>query len=448
MKGIYIIFIGAMLALSGCSLDIRLEDQFSDPYAITDTETARELLASAYNSLPRYQMELSVLSDDFYPTSLSQKYADMLNLYNWQEKAINDLSSNVWNEYYMTVAIVNALLPRLESVQPKDEADVLEKDRIRSEAYALKALCYFDLVRLYGPIVLKDRLEFEVLPRSSVEDCIAEIDRLLDKAEEVRDNDTEVFYMSSDAVRALRVEFELHRGDYETAVVVAEDLLDGAESRWTKSSFDNLWSANDSEDRIFAPYIFDSFYTDLCYDRSDGDHFILNDAVVYDDSDARKGWCEYEFVMSSGPVRALGKYNRMYYENTSVRYINTLRYSGVCFAAAEAYARDEKPELAVAMVNRLLEAYGADLLDESLEGEALIEAILKEKQKEFVGEGVRYFDLKRLGKPLQRQKALGAGVSSTVMQDDYRWLFPIPESEYKYNDMMDQNPEWPMIKTE
>ena len=158
MKGIYIIFIGAMLALSGCSLDIRLEDQFSDPYAITDTETARELLASAYNSLPRYQMELSVLSDDFYPTSLSQKYADMLNLYNWQEKAINDLSSNVWNEYYMTVAIVNALLPRLESVQPKDEADVLEKDRIRSEAYALKALCYFDLVRLYGPIVLKDRI--------------------------------------------------------------------------------------------------------------------------------------------------------------------------------------------------------------------------------------------------------------------------------------------------
>jgi hypothetical protein len=40
--------------------------------------------------------------------------------------------------------------------------------------------------------------------------------------------------------------------------------------------------------------------------------------------------------MTSGPVRALGKYNRMYYENLTVRYINTMRYSGVCFAAAEA----------------------------------------------------------------------------------------------------------------
>jgi hypothetical protein len=437
-----------VLALAGCSLDIRLEDQFSDPYAITDTETARELLASAYNSLPRFQMELSILSDDFYPTSLSQKYAEILNLYNWQEKAIVDFSYNVWSEYYMTVAIVNALLPRLELLEPKTEQDAVEMAFIRSEAYALKALCYFDLVRLYGPIVLKDRLEFETLPRSSVEDCLNEIDRLLDEAEKVQDNDSEVFYMSSDAVKALRVEFELHRGNYGTAVSIAEKLLEGAERRWTKASFENLWSGNESDERIFAPYIFDSFYTDLCYDKEYGDYFILSGNVSYDDSDVRKLWSEYPYQMSSGQVRALGKYNRMYYENTTVRYINTLRYSGVCFAAAEAYARDEKPALAIAMVNRLLGAYGAALLDDSLEGDALIEAILEEKHKEFVGEGVRYFDLKRLAKPLQRHKNLGAGVSSTVKPDDYRWLFPIPESEYKYNDLMDQNPEWPFIKTE
>lgn len=447
MKRLYT-YISMILTLAGCSLDIRLEDQFSDPYAITDTETARELLASAYNSLPRYQMELSILSDDFYPTSLSQKYAELLNLYNWQEKAIDEFSSNVWNEYYMTVAIVNALLPRLELLEPKTEQDAVEMACIRSEAYALKAMCYFDLVRLYGPIVLKDRLEFETLPRSSVEDCLNEIDRLLDEAEKVQDNESEVFYMSSEAVKALRVEFELHRGDYGMAASIAEELLEGAESRWTKASFENLWSGNESDDRIFAPYIFDSFYTDLCYDKEYGDYFILNDNVRYDDGDVRKPWCEYPYQMTTGQVRALGKYNRMYYENTTVRYINSLRYSGVCFAAAEAYARDEKPSQAIAMVNRILGSYGAELMDGSLDGDALIEAILAEKQKEFVGEGVRYFDLKRLGKPLKRHKNLGSGVSSTVQPDDYRWLFPIPESEYKYNDLMDQNPEWPFIKTE
>jgi hypothetical protein len=447
MKKLYI-YVCAVLVSVGCNLDIRLEDQFSDPYAITDTETARELLASAYNSLPRFQMEFSILSDDFFPTNLSQKYAEMLNLYNWQEKAINDFSSNVWNGYYMTVAVINALLPRLDLLEPVSEEDQVEMDRIRSEAYALKAMCYFDLVRLYGPIVLKDRLEFETLPRSSVEECLEEIDALLDEAEKVKDNDSEVFYMSSAAVKALRVEFELYRGDYDAAVGTALELLEGAESRWTRSSFENLWSGNESDDRIFAPYIFDSFYTDLCYDKENGDYFILNDHVVYDDADLRISWCEYPFEMTSGQVRALGKYNRMYYENTTVRYINTMRYSGVCFSAAEAYARGEKPQLALQMVNRLLGAYGAELLDESLEGDALIEAILKEKHKEFVGEGVRYFDLKRIGKPLKRYRNLGSGVSSTIAEDDYRWLFPIPESEYKYNDLMDQNPEWPFIKTE
>ena len=447
MKRLYI-YINMVLVLAGCSLDIRLEDQFSDPYAITDSETARELLASAYNSLPRFQMEFSVLSDDFYPTALSQKYAEMLNLYNWQEKAINEFSSNVWNEYYMTVAVINALLPRLDMLTPKNDDDAAELARIRSEAYALKAMCYFDLVRLYGPIVLKDRLEFETLPRSSVEECLNEVDRLLGEAEKVHDNDSEVFYMSTSAVKALRVEFELYRGDYERVVEVAGPLLAGAENRWTRSSYENLWSGNESDDRIFAPYIFDSFYTDLCYDKENGDYFILNDCLIYSDDDVRKSWCEYPFQMAVGLVRSLGKYNRMYYENSTVRYINTIRYSGVCFAAAEAYARDGKPELAVETVNSLLGAYGADLLDESLEGDALIDAILEEKHKEFVGEGVRYFDLKRIGKPLQRFKNMGAGVSAVIKPDDYRWLFPIPESEYKYNDLMDQNPEWPFIKTE
>ena len=69
---------------------------------------------------------------------------------------------------------------------------------------------------------------------------------------------------------------------------------------------------------------------------------------------------------STKVIERLGKYNRMYYENTEVRYINTLRYSGVCFTVAEAYARDNRPDEAVALMNRYLGARGATLLEESL----------------------------------------------------------------------------------
>ena len=448
----------SLLLLSGC-LDIKLEDQYSDPDAISTTDTARELLASAYNSLPRYQMEFSILSDDFVTTNLTGKYAEMLNLYNWQEKDMEDLSDNVWSEYYMTVAIVNALLPRLDNVKTKDDQDRLLLEQIRCEANALKALCYFDLLRLYGPvyseanlqkegIILKDRLELDFLPRSSLQDCVAEIDRLLTEAASV-ENDTDVFYLSTSAVKALRAEFELYRGEYDEAVEAGLPLLAGAQERWTKSDYERLWADNSSADRIFAPYIFDSFYTDLCYDKASGDHFVLNPSVTYSENDLRKDWASYTVSMNGGQVQTLGKYNRMYYDNVTVRYINTLRYSGVCFAVAEAYARDGKDSEAVKTVNMFLNAYGADPLDEELKGDELIEAILMEKQKEFAGEGVRLFDLKRHGKALVKKGNFGTGTSVSIKPDDYRWQFPIPQSEYKYNDKITQNnPGWPFIKTE
>ena len=103
--------------LGGC-LDIKLENQFTE---ISTVDMARELLAAAYNSLPRYQMELSVMSDDFMQTSYSGQYAEMQNLYNWQDNAISDLSDQVWGDYYMTVAYLNTLLTRLDEVRTEGE---------------------------------------------------------------------------------------------------------------------------------------------------------------------------------------------------------------------------------------------------------------------------------------------------------------------------------------
>lgn len=455
----YIFYILSLLLMSGC-LDIKLDDQYADPDAIKTTDNARELLASAYNSLPRYQMELSILADDFVPSEHTGKYAELQNLYNWESKAIEELSDNIWTEYYMTIAIVNALLPRMESIVPKDEADRLEKERIRSEAKALKAMCYFDLLRLYGPvysqenldkegIILKNRLELDFLPRSSVRDCVKEIETLLSEAAAVANDREEVFYLSTSAVKALQAELELYREDYKKAVLYGQPLLDGAESRWTKTEYENLWADNAASDRLFAPYIFNSFYVDLCYDKESGDYFVLNPSILYDESDGRTEWASHTITMGGKQVATLGKYNKMYYDNVSVRYINTLRYSGVCFTVAEAYARDGEDDLARQTVNMLLNAYGAQPLDDTLEGDALIEAILAQKQKEFAGEGVRMFDLKRHGKPLKKHKQYGASVSATIQPSDYRWQLPIPQSEYKYNDKITQNnPQWPFIKTE
>ena len=207
MKKYIISLLCMMPVFTGC-LDIKLENQFSDPDAITTVDTARELLATAYSSIPRYQMEFSVLGDDFYPTTYANQYAEMQNLYNWQDNAITDLSSQVWNDYYMTVAYLNALLDRIDDVKTEDETGALELQNVRSEALALKAYCYFDLLRIYAPaysedvldrdgIILKNRLELDFLPRSSVRVCVEEIASLLSEAAKVSNTGNAVYYFGS-----------------------------------------------------------------------------------------------------------------------------------------------------------------------------------------------------------------------------------------------------------
>ncbi len=455
MKRFITYIICAAACLQSC-LDIKLENQFSDPHAITTVATARELLASAYSSLPRYQLELSLLGDDFMPTSLSSRASNLMNIYNWTEKDMVELSTYIWNDYYMVIAYINALLPRLDNVTAEEE-DAAELAKVRAEALGLKAWCYFDLLRLYSPvyseanlkksgIIIKNRLELDFLPRSTMEACIAEIDRLLGEAAKTA-NDSPVYYLGSDAVAAIRAEFEMYRGRYDKAVEYGLPLLSDIESRLSGTAFNNLWSDNASDERLFAPYIFDSFYIDLNYDRNTGDYFKISDAVTYQDGDQRKEWCEFQGPMEG--TRSFGKYNRMYFDNTEVRYINSLRYSGVLLTVAEAYARDGKPAEARGLMDKYLTARGLTGLDSSLDGEALIVRILEEKHREFVGEGVRYFDLKRTGAGLQRYDAKGKETKK-VASDDYKWLLPIPQSEYKHNDMIteaDQNPGWPYEKT-
>lgn len=444
-KTIYILT--ALLMFTGC-LDIKLESQFSDPDAITTVGTARELLASAYNSLPRFQYELSVLSDDFETVELSSKAADMVNLYKWQEKAIEELSPQIWTEYYLTISYINALIPRLDNVVTTGTEEEQELQKIRSEAKALKAMCYFDLLRIYAPnwseadmntegIILKDRLELDFLPRSSMQKCAEEIETLLTEAARTDNSDAAVYYLSSDAIKALRAEFELYRGQYNAAISTGSELLTNAEEHWTSTAYNNLWSANESSERIFAPYIFNSFYTGLNYDTEKGDYFIVNGNISYEDSDIRSAWSCFK-----GPqTRNFGKYNKMFYDKTDIRYINTMRYSGVCFTVAEAYARNSQPDKAIALMNRYLAARNASLMDTGLSGDALIEAIMKEKQKEFLGEGTRWFDLKRMKADIKKNNY--SGPATTVKSNDYRWLFPIPAIEYRYNhEISNINPGW------
>ncbi len=99
--------------------------------------------------------------------------------------------------------------------------------------------------------------------------------------------------------------------------------------------------------------------------------------------------------------------------------------------------RRRRPQKAIVALNRFLDRRGADPVDTSLSGDALLKEILHQKHLEFLGEGQRYFDLKHYS------RLLGSTSGRIPAPGDYRWLWPIPKDEYLYNDNMTQNPGWP-----
>ena len=73
-------------------------------------------------------------------------------------------------------------------------------------------------------------------------------------------------------------------------------------------------------------------------------------------------------------------------------------------------------------------------------------AILQEKQLEFLGEGERFFDLKRYRQTLLRNWTKGLSHKALISPNDYRWNLPIPKGEYLYNVRASQNFGWPRLR--
>ena len=359
---------------------------------------------------------------------------------------------------YMVVAEVNALLARMDGVITLNDTEVEEKERIICEAKGLKALCYFNLLRLFAPryegneakdgIILKDRVELDFLPRSSMKVCVEEIRKLLKEARNEKNTLKNVHWLSDKSIAYLQVDLELYAGNYSAVLEQTEDLeAVYPETVLRAGVYEALWSGNDSEARIFAKYHLAQIYEEIRFETFDkGDYLVLTDEVLFEEGDIRKEWSEVEFVMpDSHEVRLLGKYNKMNRDEIASKYVNIARAVGMWLMRAEALARSDRSGDAVSLMNRMMEQRGATAWEVGLSGNELINKILEERRKEFVGEGVRFFDMKRCGIPAKRYGVYGNKVSTTIKSDDYRWTLPIPASEYRYNTLVEQNEGWPVL---
>ena len=372
--------------------------------------------------------------------------------YNWGNNPSN--TTALWSMAYMTISRANNILEYVDGIE---EPGVTEEQlgQIKGESLFLRALSYFDLVRMYAqpysqapssmgvPIVLKTEIVYP--PRNTVAEVYDQIVADLLAAEEVisvpgRGTDP-VAYASVDAVRALLAKVYLYMENWASAAEYATKVIDsGNYTLYTADEYASVWGTDAASEVIFEVfgdgtqsqwpgydeigYIFDpEGYGDVCASNQLLDLFPANDVrgQLYE---SFEDYTEYYW-----PLKYPGK------DKPNVNNIPLLRLSEMYLIRAEAALNGASGD-ALADYNAVLtqRGYGPDLT-------VSLKKVYLERRRELAFEGNQLWDLSRTGRGLNRDEA-----ETTVTGDvdipfpDYRWAMPIPLYEMEANENMEQNP--------
>ncbi len=473
-RDIYFCFIlfSIIYCIESCSLDFPPEDQVSDPDAIDSITSSKKALAAAYASYNDYSyaLEVVLLSDDMQPTYLLAQNANLQSTYLWEEKALLSLAETIWQNNYKTIARVNVLLARLDNVATQTSEEQTELYLVQSHAKQLKALCYFQLLKFFSPafsqgnekfgILLKDSFDLTTQKqRVSLSASVKAIENLLEQSNAQdaltigSSQDRKKLYLNNDAVNYLRASLALWNGDYQKTLRFALPLYEKYKGLLTNNNpSDIFWSDKEIPSlSLFAldistnKRIYNELNEGVDKDDDEGDDLKVSSKIQYDATDTRYTAYSIPFTMGKQQVFLLGKYNRNDKEKSNkvfIYYYTKFRVAGLFFLCAEAYLKSGKKRETVNILNEFLTARNSPTIPYTDDSDTLLTRLLFEKQKEFVGEPERFFDLKRNRKAIKRF----IGTSSyTIEADDYRWTLPIPLSEKKNNRKITQNKGWEHI---
>jgi hypothetical protein len=400
-------------------------------------------------------------------------------------------SAGLWQTSYAAINEANLILDGISKVQGASAAQIA---RWEGEAKFLRGLYYFDLVKVYSymptaiyeqgvidqggiPVVTEGVISSGVAlsrqtPRSTINEVYAQIYKDLEDAKRLLGNGRGVQYGSAPAASALLSRVALYRGDYPK--VVAESTAALASSVGTVLSgaaYVNGWRAPVNPESMFELRFalaeesigvnesLQSTYTallNLTNKNSQGGwgDFIPNASVramfglsarqigtpatdnnnwdVNRNSDVRA-----QLFTTGNTVRGAGRQieNTKFMSKSGFAYadnVPVIRKSEMHLNRAEANFQLKNETAALTELNAFKALRGLPAV--TLAGNALLEEILLERMKEFIGEGQRFFDLKRYGRAIVKTTP-----AVNLAFDDFRILPPIPQREVDGNPNIKQN---------
>ena len=436
------LFLVCMLFI-GCSLDQKNSEEISGDNVINTLSKANSLLAQAYSDLPVDPGNFTVLTTDLQPGYLINYNTSTQMLYNWNTQQLQQHTTAIWEAYYKSIVHLNALLASATNFSTENK----EWQYIKGNALVLKAAIYFDLLQLYSErfspkkpgIIAKDHLTNENKARLTQEESLKVIHDLLQEGMPLlaTNSSQKKYFITSKGAELLELQLTLFEQDYTKAIPLAEKLIATSNPLPnTIATYSNLWKNNSSSVYWYHNYQKrPNFY--LYYENS-----IFNFATT----DIRATITQYPYEMKEATSaknvkQFLGKYKQVHTDQEDKDLImarNTEPY----FILAECFIKQNQLEKALATLNTFLVSVGEPTLGNTYDQKSLLLILQHQKQKEFLGEKINYFDAKRWEIPVQRLLPESNKLLTTISEEDYRWTWPLPLSEIRQNEVAAQNPGW------
>lgn len=355
----------------------------------------------------------------------------------------------IWASAYAVIASSNIIIQAdVESLSDASTNGDYAR-HIQGQAYVLRALAHFDLLKVYGqehiggdlgiPYVTEFKGEDLIPARGTIEEnqsqLFADLQTGFDMmSEDFYDSSKE--FVSKYTAKALESRVAVWFGMWSEARDAARIVMDSqrysivpadqfvsffATDGGVNSIFELAYDDTDNEGINSLEYI----YRGTSY----GDISVAPNAFyeLYDESDVRNDIFGTEEVGSNTRLRNMGKYPERGSNVPVIRYEEViLNYAEALFNLGEGNPLE--------WLNMIPENRNAPLYTE-----ATTETILEERRKEFLFEGLYYWDLQRLGLDIEKVDE-EQNIREAVEYGNPRRVHPIPQPELDANSNIVQNP--------
>ncbi len=419
----YTLFI-ASFTFTACNdwLEIEEEDVLLPEEALNTAEDYERLINSAYDVLRgsngRFLGGRSQLFSDLLAHEVSNKglAGNKLEIYRRNPGFFNGEISEYYQEPYIAIFRANVLLEEIETV---DGLSPDATDRLKGEAYFLRALCHFDVLKLFAQpygytddnlhpgISLRTEASQDSELRATFLESFNQIESdFLEAVTLLADgNDRGFGFATANAAKAYLAQLYFQSNQYDKAFTLSNEVISSGDYG-LDAELTSRFSQGLSNEGIFVmPSLNAADHRGAAFTnnyRSDAVEPTIKIApeiyelVAEREDDLRLNWFTVANEDTSDEEIYITKYNELVYFDVPLIHLTELKL----IRAESAALTDQSLGTAIDDINDIRErAFGSTdrNLSENANATAIINAARLERRIELVTEGNYLHDVKRIG---------------------------------------------------